>query len=71
MKKVGGTLMFFGVAAIVLNFINYAPRLLMWIYNWGEGPAWGIKIALVVLGAILYFSAKETPDTLGNNNTPR
>lgn len=55
MKKIGSYMVFFGAFAIVLNFVNAVPRLLMWIYTWGEGVAWAIKIALVVVGALLWF----------------
>ena len=56
MKKVGGYMVFFGLFAIVLNFMGRVPSILMWIYNWGETVAWGIKIALIVVGIILYFA---------------
>ncbi|CAM1361721.1 hypothetical protein [Tenacibaculum xiamenense] len=55
MRKTGSTLVFFGILAIVLNFVNMVPRVLMWIYSWGETTAWGIKIGIVVLGAILWL----------------
>ncbi|SEC35351.1 hypothetical protein SAMN04489761_2756 [Tenacibaculum sp. MAR_2009_124] len=55
MKKIGSTLVFLGIFAIVLNFVNMVPRVLMWIYAWGETSAWGIKIGIIVLGAILWF----------------
>ena len=59
MKRIGSSLVIIGLLAIVLNFINYVPRVLIWIYQWGEGPAWGIKIALLVLGAILYIAGSK------------
>ncbi len=55
MKSIGSIMFLFGAAALVLGFMDRVPRLLMWIYNWGEGPAWAIKIGLVAVGAILYF----------------
>lgn len=55
MRKLGGYMIFFGLFAIVLNFVDRVPSILMWIYNWGETPAWIIKIGLVVVGAILFF----------------
>lgn len=55
----------FGLLAIVLNFIDRVPTLLMWIYSWGENVAWIIKIGLVVVGAILFFIGKSSAeDTL-------
>lgn len=43
-----------GVLAIVLNFVNMVPRVLMWIYTWGESTAMIIKVGVVIVGAILY-----------------
>ena len=65
MKNIGSTLFVLGVLAIVLNYLDRVPRLLMWIYNWGETTAWAIKIGIILLGAILYFigSKKEQNST--------
>lgn len=49
----------FGVIAIIMSFMNRVPSLLMWIYNWGEITAWGIKIGFVVIGVILYFMGNQ------------
>lgn len=32
---------------------------MQWVYEWGEGAAWAIKIAFVVAGAILYFMGRK------------
>lgn len=55
MKSIGSLLFLFGAAAIVLGFMDRVPSVLEWIYKWGEGTAWGIKIGFVVLGAALYY----------------
>ena len=55
MKKIGSIMALFGIAAIVMNFLDLVPRLLMWIYNWGDTTAWIIKIGLVVVGGALYL----------------
>lgn len=44
-----------GIAAIIFGFLDRVPSILSWIYNWGEGAAWGIKIGLTVIGGILWF----------------
>jgi len=60
-----------GLAAIVFGFLDRVPKILFWIYAWGEGVAWGIKIALIVAGVILFFvggglsSADEPKKTTG------
>lgn len=60
MRKIGTTIFILGVLAIALNFVNMVPRVLMWIYTWGEATAWIIKIGVVALGAILYFIGRKT-----------
>ena len=62
MKKIGGYLIFFGLFAIVLDFFGRVPKILMWIYEWGEITAWSIKIGLVVVGAVLFFLGKSKED---------
>jgi hypothetical protein len=59
MKKVGMYMALFGALAIVLNFFDRVPTLLMWIYSWGDTVAWAIKIGLIVVGAILFFMGKS------------
>ncbi|HCC94756.1 MAG TPA: hypothetical protein DEQ26_10595 [Flavobacteriaceae bacterium] len=66
MKTIGTYMAIFGLLAIVLNFFNAVPRLLAWIYNWGEDVAWGIKIAFVIVGAILYFMGRKQEENIAN-----
>ncbi|HBI02098.1 MAG TPA: hypothetical protein PLL09_03905 [Flavobacterium sp.] len=63
MKKVGGYLMFFGVFALVLSFLDRVPSLLIWIYNWGDVVAYAIMGGMTAVGALLYFlSPKEVEE---------
>lgn len=55
-------MVFFGLFAIVLDFFDRVPTILMWIYSWGDTAAWAIKIGLVVLGAVLFFVGKPAED---------
>lgn len=64
MKGLGSLMFILGVLAIVFDYFDRVPRLLMWIYNWGDNIAWAIKIGFVVVGAILYFAGKK-----GNTKT--
>lgn len=49
MKRIGSYMAIVGIVAIVMNFLDRVPTLLMWIYNWGDTVAWIIKIGLVVV----------------------
>lgn len=55
MKKVGGYILFFGVFALVLSFLDRVPSLLIWIYNWGDTVAYTIMGGMTVAGGLLYF----------------
>lgn len=59
LKKAGSYMAILGILAIVLNFMDMAPKLLIWIYMWGEDVAWIIKIGLVVVGGALFFFTKS------------
>lgn len=62
MKSIGSFMVIIGVLAIVLNFFDRVPKILVWIYKWGEGVAWIIKIALVVVGAVLYLAGNKSEE---------
>ena len=55
MKSIGSLLVILGIVAIIFGFIERVPTILSWIYEWGDGPAWAIKIGLIVVGAVLYL----------------
>jgi hypothetical protein len=59
LKKAGSYMALLGIFAIVLNFMDRVPKLLMWIYMWGDTVAWIIKIGLVVVGGALFFFTKS------------
>ncbi|MDG4714699.1 MULTISPECIES: hypothetical protein [Winogradskyella] len=58
MRKVGSYMALIGIGLIVLPFVGLTIRFTDWIYEWGEGVAWAIKIGLVVVGAVLFFLGK-------------
>ncbi len=58
MRTIGTYLAIFGIGSIILYFMNMQFSILMWIDNWGESVGWGIRIGMVVLGAILFFVGK-------------
>ncbi|SEW51828.1 hypothetical protein [Chitinophaga arvensicola] len=60
MQRIGSLLVIVGLSSIVAGFFNHVPKILMWIYKWGEGTAWCIKISLVVAGAVLYLFSGKT-----------
>lgn len=59
MKQFGLYMMIFGVGSIVLNLVGYEFTILMWIDNWGTGVGWGIRAALIGVGAAMFFLGKD------------
>ena len=55
LSAIGGFLALAGVGSIILNFIGYNLRILIWIDKWGTAAGWGIRIGLIVVGALLWF----------------
>lgn len=59
MQNIGSALAILGILAIFLDFFNRVPKVLVWIYNWGDGVAWVIKIAFVVVGGALWLIGRK------------
>ena len=62
MKKLGGTLFFFGVGSIVLYFLKMQFILLAWVDLWGPQIGWVIRIAMAVVGGVMWLLGKD-PET--------
>lgn len=62
MKKIGSFMAVIGIAAVVFGLMDRVPKILFWIYNWGETVAWAIKIGLIVIGGALFFMGKSPED---------
>lgn len=56
MGQLGKYLIMFGAASAVLSLFDYELTLLMWIETWGEGVAWLIRGALILVGMGLVSS---------------
>lgn len=65
MQGIGGFLVLMGAGSFVLHFMEMEFRLLGWVDNWGVGVGNGIRIAMIVVGGILWYlgrnDAKEAP----------
>lgn len=53
MDSFGWYLIMFGAGSGVLSFLNYEFSLLMWIDTWGNGVAWLIRGAFILIGMAL------------------
>lgn len=59
MKRLGGTLFFFGAGSIVLYFLNMEFIILSWIDHWGPTVGWGIRIGMAVVGGAMWLVAPK------------
>ena len=59
MQSFGGFLVFIGLGSFVLRYLDMEFIVLSWVDNWGAGTGNGIRIACVVVGAILWFLGKQ------------
>ena len=57
------TISLFGAGSIILHFLDMNFTILSWIDNWGNTIGWGIRIALVVIGVILFIIGGTDDET--------
>jgi hypothetical protein len=62
MQGFGGLLVFLGAGSFVLKYINMEFILTSWVDNWGTGTGNGIRIAMIVVGGIVWFLGKQQAD---------
>jgi hypothetical protein len=65
MQSLGGFLVLVGAGSFVLRFLNMEFIVLSWVDNWGTGVGNGIRIACVVVGAVLWLLGNKSakPDS--------
>ncbi len=59
MQNIGGFLVFLGIGSFVLHYLNMEFMLLGWVDNWGTGIGNAIRIAMIVIGGILWFLGRQ------------
>jgi len=61
-SSAGGFLFLLGIASIVMYFIGFVPKILVWIDMWGETIGWAIRIGITVLGGLLFLVSTKIKD---------
>ncbi|HQA53098.1 MAG TPA: hypothetical protein PK419_09605 [Spirochaetota bacterium] len=61
-SSAGGFLFLLGIASIVMYFIGFVPKILIWIDMWGETIGWAIRIGITVLGGVLFLVSTKMKD---------
>jgi hypothetical protein len=59
MQNIGGLLVLLGAGSFVLHLMNMEFTLVSWVDNWGTGIGNGIRIAMIVVGALLWFVGRQ------------
>lgn len=59
MQGLGGFLVLMGAGSFVLHLINMEFMLVSWVDNWGTGVGNGIRIAMIVVGGILWLLGRQ------------
>ena len=59
MQSIGGLLVLLGAGSFVLHFMDREFTLLSWVDNWGPGIGTGIRIAMIVVGAIILVLGRQ------------
>ena len=59
MQRLGELLVLFGAGSFVLRLINMDFILVSWVDNWGPTVGNGIRIGMIVVGAILWLLGKQ------------
>ena len=62
MQGFGGFLVLMGAGSFVLHYLNMEFILLGWVDKWGPGTGNGIRVAMIVAGAIIWFIGKQQGD---------
>lgn len=62
MQAIGGLLVFLGAGSFILNMLGREFALTSWIDTWGQTPGIGIRVAMIVVGAALWFMGRNKGD---------
>lgn len=59
MQGIGSLLVLLGAGSFVLHFMNMEFKLLSWVDNWGPGVGTGIRVGMIVVGALVWFLGRQ------------
>ena len=68
MKPIGSLLFLLGAVASIFGLMGRVPFVLSWINNWGESPAWVIKVGFMILGAALFIMGTKRKTSDGSDS---
>jgi hypothetical protein len=60
MQGLGGLLFFLGAGSFLIHYIDMEFMLVSWVDNWGTNVGNGIRIAMIVVGGILWLLGRQS-----------
>jgi hypothetical protein len=63
MQAIGGLLVLLGAGSFLLKYLDREFTVLSWIDNWGANVGMGIRIALIVVGIVLFLLGRKSAKT--------
>ena len=60
MQSLGRLMVLLGAGSFELHYANMEFILLSWVDNWGPNAGNGIRVGMIVVGAILWFIARQS-----------
>ena len=60
MQRLGSLLVFLGAGSFLLHFANMDFILVSWVDNWGVTAGNGIRVGMIVVGAILWLVGRQS-----------
>jgi len=64
MQSLGSLMVFLGVGSFLLHFANMELVLVSWVDNWGVSVGNGIRVAMILVGGILWLVGKQSKQTV-------
>ena len=62
MRSIGGFLVLLGASSFMLHFLGIDFMLLSWMNTWGMDVGYSIRIALIVVGAVMLLLGNPFDD---------
>jgi hypothetical protein len=60
MQGIAGLLVLLGAGSFVLKYMDMEFTVISWIDKWGVNVGNGIRIAMIVVGVILFFLGRKS-----------
>ncbi|WP_205499654.1 hypothetical protein [Rufibacter psychrotolerans] len=59
MKYIGLGMFLVGLVSLLVALFGAYHFLLLWVDNWGKPLGWAIRVGIVVLGYVLYYTHRH------------